>query len=97
MSNTGNHLPHIRENPHYHIQIYEKDLPLAVNIYYNSKHSYREDISLSASKKGTHSMKNQVHDSFDKTLQELRMLSNGILNCQVTKIVLNSGSQLSEL
>ena len=32
-----------------------------------------------------------------KTLQELRMLSNVTLNCQVTKIVMNSGSQLSEL
>ena len=32
-----------------------------------------------------------------KTSQELRMLSNVTLNCQVTKIVMNSGSQLSEL
>ena len=31
-----------------------------------------------------------------KTLQELRMLSSVTLNCQVTKIVMNSGSQLSE-
>ena len=32
-----------------------------------------------------------------KTLQELRMLSCVNLNCQVTKIVRNSGSQLSEM
>ena len=30
-----------------------------------------------------------------KTSQELRMLSSVTLNCQVTKIVMNSGSQLS--
>ena len=39
-----------------------------------------------------------LKDSFLKeTLQELRILSTVILNCQVTKIVMNSGSQLSEL
>ena len=32
-----------------------------------------------------------------KTLQELRMLSSVTLDCQVTKTVMNSGSQLSEL
>ena len=32
-----------------------------------------------------------------KTSQELRMLSNVALNCQVAKIVMISGSQLSEL
>ena len=32
-----------------------------------------------------------------KTSQELRMLSNVTLNCQVAKIVMYSGSQLSEL
>ena len=32
-----------------------------------------------------------------QTLQELRMLSSVTLNCQATKIVVNSGSQLSEL
>ena len=32
-----------------------------------------------------------------KASQELRMLSNVTLNCQVAKIVMNSGSQLSEL
>ena len=31
-----------------------------------------------------------------KTSQELRMLSSVTLNCLITKIVLNSGSQLSE-
>ena len=31
-----------------------------------------------------------------KTSQELRMLSSVTLNCQVTMIVANSGSQLSE-
>ena len=33
----------------------------------------------------------------NKTSQELRMLSSVTINCQVTKIVMNSGSQLSEL
>ena len=33
----------------------------------------------------------------DKTSQELRMLSSVTINCQITKIVMNSGSQLSEL
>ena len=32
-----------------------------------------------------------------KTSQEMRMLSNVTLNCQVAKIVMNLGSQLSEL
>ena len=32
-----------------------------------------------------------------KTSQELRMLSSVTINCQVTKIVMNSGSQLSVL
>ena len=32
-----------------------------------------------------------------QTSQELRMLFNVTLNCQVAKIVMNSGSQLSEL
>ena len=32
-----------------------------------------------------------------KTSQELRMLSSVTLNCQVAKIVMESGSQLSEL
>ena len=33
----------------------------------------------------------------NKTSQELRMLSSVTINCQITKIVMNSGSQLSEL
>ena len=32
-----------------------------------------------------------------ETSQELRMLSSVTLNCHTTKIVMNSGSQLSEL
>ena len=32
-----------------------------------------------------------------KILQELRMLSSVTINCQITKIVMKSGSQLSEL
>ena len=32
-----------------------------------------------------------------KTSQELRMLSSVTINCQATNIVMNSGSQLSEL
>ena len=32
-----------------------------------------------------------------KTSQELRMLSSVTINCQETKIVMNSGSQLSVL
>ena len=38
-----------------------------------------------------------VHKRNPKTSQELRMLSSVTINCQVTKIVMNSGSQLSEL
>ena len=34
--------------------------------------------------------------SCPKTLQELRMLSSVTINCQVTKIVMNSGSRFSE-
>ena len=33
----------------------------------------------------------------NKTSQELRMLSSVTINCQVTKIVMNSGAQMSEL
>ena len=33
----------------------------------------------------------------NKTSQELRMLSSVTINCQITKIVMNSGSQLSVL
>ena len=40
-----------------------------------------------------HSKNNMIY----KTSQELRMLSSVTINCQVTKIVMNSGSQLSEL
>ena len=38
-----------------------------------------------------------ISEEADKTSQELRMLSSVAINCQVTKIVMNSGSQLSEL
>ena len=38
-----------------------------------------------------------LQDKRNKTSQELRLLSNVTLNCQVAKIVINSGSQLSEL
>ena len=38
-----------------------------------------------------------TRNSLPKTSQELRMLSSVTLNCQVTKIVMNKGSQLSEL
>ena len=37
-----------------------------------------------------------VEVCMSKISQELRMLSSVTLNCQVTKIVMNSGSQLSE-
>ena len=39
----------------------------------------------------------QINEECAKTSQELRMLSSVTINCQVTKIVMNSGSQLSEL
>ena len=45
-------------------------------------------VELNFSQKSPHSL---------KTLQELRMLSSVTINCQITKIVMNSGSQLSEL
>ena len=39
----------------------------------------------------------KIHGKINGTSQELQMLSNVTLNCQVRKIVVNSGSQLSEL
>ena len=36
-------------------------------------------------------------ETYEETSQELRMLSSVTLDCQVTKIVMNSGSQLSAL
>ena len=41
--------------------------------------------------------RDSLREGFHKTSQELRMLSSVTINCQVTKIVMNSGSQLSEL
>ena len=38
-----------------------------------------------------------VQCAYNQTSQELRMLSSVTLKCQVTKIVMNSGSQLLEL
>ena len=35
-------------------------------------------------------------ETYEETSQELRMLSSVTLDCQVTKIVMNSGSQLSD-
>ena len=43
---------------------------------------------------GTEDFKNTIDN---KTSQELRMLSSVTINCQITKIVMNSGSQLLEL
>ena len=43
------------------------------------------------------SLNNLVVVMVYKTSQELRMLSSVAINCQITKIVMNSGSQLSEL
>ena len=41
--------------------------------------------------------KENANDLWEETSQELRMLSSVTINCQITKIVMNSGSQLSEL
>ena len=41
--------------------------------------------------------KDKDKDIDKETSQELRMLSSVTINCQITKIVMNSGSQLSEL
>ena len=38
-----------------------------------------------------------LSEKLRKTSQELRMLSSVTINCQITKIVMNSGSQLLEL
>ena len=46
---------------------------------------------------GANSLKDLMFHSIVKTSQELRMLSSVTLNCQATKIVMDSGSQLSEL
>ena len=40
---------------------------------------------------------NKAEELFRKTLQELRMLSSVTINCQVAKIVMNPGCQLSVL
>ena len=45
----------------------------------------------------THVAQSYVGHPIPKTSQELRMLSSVTINCQITKIVMNSGSQLSEL
>ena len=42
-------------------------------------------------------IKNYVLIGLEETSQELRMLSSVTLNCQVTMIVMKSGSQLSEM
>ena len=41
--------------------------------------------------------KRQGEVFLQKTSQELRMLSSVTINCQITKIAMHSGSQLSEL
>ena len=48
-------------------------------------------------KKAKNGKKERKSGHFLKTSQELRMLSSVTINCQITKIVMNSGSQLSEL
>ena len=42
-------------------------------------------------------LRKRLNHTVEKTSQELRMLSSVTLNCQVTMIVLRSGSQLSEM
>ena len=45
-------------------------------------------------------VRNKISTEFiliTQTSQDLRILSTVTLNCQVTKVVMNSGSQLSEL
>ena len=44
-----------------------------------------------------YSLPRECIDIYVETSQELRMLSSVTINCQITKIVMNSGSQLSEL
>ena len=41
--------------------------------------------------------KNDKYEVYTKTSQELQMLSSVTINCQVAKIVINPGSQLSVL
>ena len=41
--------------------------------------------------------KHVAREAPKETSQELQMLSSVTINCQVTKIVINPGSQLSEL
>ena len=51
-----------------------------------------------ASKKPQFVKKQNEKEEFKlQTSQELGMLSSVTINCQVTQIVMNSGSQLSEL
>ena len=59
-----------------------------------------EGLSISRSKvfwKLLHIYQQKRKIFISKTSQELRMLSSVTINCQVTKIVMNSGSQLSVL
>ena len=55
------------------------------------------DKRLKTTKKFKWSNWARVHPHYWKTSQELRMLSSVTINCQVTKIVINPGSQLSVL
>ena len=56
-----------------------------------------QGVDLGGDLRREHSKGNDKYeDETLKTSQELRMLSSVTLNCQVTKIVMNSGSQLSE-
>ena len=79
------------------------DLHRLLDWLIGKKHFHRDDLSVMPWKNArgrsvlvwaTHASK--IYISY-KTSQELRMLSNVTLDSQVTKIVMNSGSQLSEL
>ena len=58
---------------------------------------YMNDTTLTSSPSCNWQKNLMTREIENKTSQELRMLSNVTLNCQVAKIVMNSCSQLSEL
>ena len=79
-----------------YIQIYSVNLVVRVDFQLDSASVPNSRGTRSRHGKaltGTHELE-KIFNGFLKTSQELRMLSSVTINCQVTKIVMNSGSQL---
>ena len=80
------------EQPHAHLHLNDAQVPTAQS--WSSKCFF---VALCHCCHKTNSFLRFWGTFFNKTSQELRMLSSVTINCQITKIVMNSGSQLSEL